>query len=84
MVLHIKKFEFFINFYKKMVKQNNVKNDNFDSFVINLGDEEPKIKGQITNADTGNIESCSFGETFEYEYTSKEELKTFSNTFKNV
>lgn len=67
-----------------MYKSNNVQDANFDQFIIDLGYEDVKRKGEIKNLSTNKIESVSFGETFEYEYTTEENFKNFCNTFKNV
>lgn len=54
---------------------------NYDNLKLNLGDENPQKRGEITS---DKLESRSFGETFEYQVTTKEDLDTFISGFKNV
>ena len=58
-------------------------NHNNDNFILNLGDEVASKKGQITNVKTGQLESRSFGETYEYDFEDDVDFFNFCKQFKN-
>ena len=65
-----------------MTQQNTSQNAvNSDNFKLNLGEEFPEKRGEITS---DKLESRSFGETYEYQVTTKADLDTFISDFKNV